>query len=138
MLTTSWAFARAQGVEPPAELAHHVLGTVVEYEAGNEAESAALAVYADGRLRYVGPRSVVVCEADVSAEVISLARAMLSAAQDALAHGVPAGGASAPDTFRASVITLAGNHLLPVLPGDAIERAATAILAALIERTAPL
>jgi hypothetical protein len=138
MLTTSWAFARTQGVEPPAEFAQHVLGTVVEYEAGDEAESAALAVYADGRLRYVGPRSVVVCEADVSAEAVSLARALLSAAQAALAHGVNEGSAHAPDTFRASVITLAGNHFIPVLPGDAIERAATAILAALIERTVPI
>jgi hypothetical protein len=138
MLTTSWAFARAQGVEPPAEFAHHVLGTVVEHDAGDEHGSAALAVYADGRLRYVGSRSVVICEADVSAEVLSLARAMLSAAQAALPHGVAEGSEHAPDSFRASVITLAGNHFIPVLPGDAIERAATAILAALIERTVPI
>jgi hypothetical protein len=138
MLTLSWAFARAQGVEPPAELAHHVLGVVVEHNGGDEHGSASLAAYADGRIRYVGSRSVVVCEADVSAEVTSLVGAMIRAAQEALAHGGAEGSTPIPDTFRASAITLSGSHIVPVRQGDAIERAATAILAALIERTVPL
>ncbi len=138
MLTLSWAFARAQGVEPPAELAHHVLGVVVEHDGGDKHGSAALAVYADGRIRYVGSRSVVVCEADVSTEVTSLACAMIRAAQEALARGGAEGSTPIPSTFRAWALTLSGSHTVPVRQGDAIERAATAILAALIERTVPM
>lgn len=108
------------------------------HESADEPGSVALAAYTDGRLRYVGSRSVVVCEADLSTEATSLAGAMIGAAQAALAHGEAGGGELPPSPFRASALTLAGSQPLPMRSGDALERAATALLAELIERTVPL
>jgi hypothetical protein len=63
---------------------------------------------------------------------------MIREAQAALAHGSVGDSELPPSPFRASALTLAGSQPLPVRSGDALERAATALLAELIEGTVPL
>jgi hypothetical protein len=136
-LVHAWTAARAQGVLPPPELADRVLGVIVERQRRSKQEGVLLAVYADGRIRYVDRDCVVIVEVILSSEVTRLAGNLIAAAQAAAVCDAE-GEAGESRALRAWAITLSGRAELRVRAGDEIERAASAIVQALIERTLPL
>ena len=132
LLVWAWAFARSRGVEPPGEIATRVLGIVLER--GDRQGGAALAAYADGRVRYVAADTVVVCEPGLAPELAPRIAEALAHGQ-ALVGDKPTGrehSTLAPDAMRFTALTCGGAHAT-LAPSAEVVQTCSALLTALIQ-----
>lgn len=132
-LLHAWAVARRAGASVPEHLAARTLGAIVSFG------EAALAVYADGRVRYASPRTLVVVDADADPALGEGARALLAAVAASGATDEACAAAEATGLlFGVTRLTLAGPEPTARPETDPAVRVATDLLLTLVERFCPL